>query len=201
MKPQKYFLDKNVNDKIEKAIKESIATKETILTNGLIPEIQKGVRLIVHAYQQGGKLLLCGNGGSASDAQHIAAELVGRFSKERRSLPALALSSNISTLSSIGNDYNFESIYSRQVEGYMQKEDVLIAISTSGNSPNILAAVKKAKEVGGKTIGFTGESGGKLKGEVDLLINVPSKETPRIQESHILIGHIVCDLIEQELFS
>lgn len=186
---------------IQKSIQDSIRTKEILLQNGLVDQIEKVASLIVTSYQKGGKLLLCGNGGSAADAQHIAAELVGRFAQERRSLPALALNTNVSTLSSIGNDYSFDEIYSRQVEAYMQKEDILLAISTSGNSPNILKAVQKAKELGGKTIGLTGESGGKLKSNVDLLLNVPSKETPRIQESHILIGHIVCDLVEKELFA
>jgi len=186
---------------IEKSIRDSIQAKETLLTNGLVSQIEKAVKLIVASYKNKGKLLLCGNGGSAADAQHIAAELVGRFSKERRSLPAIALNTNVSTLSSIGNDYSFDDIFSRQVEGYMQKEDVLIAISTSGNSPNIEKAVLAAKKVGGTTIGLTGHSGGKLKDCVDLLLNVPSVETPRIQESHILIGHILCDLIEKELFS
>jgi len=185
---------------IEKSIRDSIRAKEKILTNGLVQEIEKVADLVVHIYENHGKMLLCGNGGSAADAQHIAAELVGRFHKERLCLPALALTTNTSTLSSIGNDYSFEDIFSRQVEGLMHKNDVLFAISTSGNSPNVVNAALAAKKKGGKVVGLTGQNGGKLKSTVDILLNVPSDETPRIQESHILIGHIICDLVEQKLF-
>jgi len=186
---------------IEQSIRDSIRTKEIILSNGLVSKIEKGAQWISGSYQKKGKLLLCGNGGSAADAQHIAAELVGRFGQDRRSLPAIALNTNTSTLSSIGNDFSFDDIFARQIEGFMNKEDILIAISTSGNSSNIVKAVQAAKEKGGRVIGLTGEDGGQLKDQVDLLLNIPSKQTPRIQESHILVGHILCDLVEQELFS
>lgn len=189
-----------MKEQIEKSIRDSIRTKEEILSNGLVPVIEKAAQLVVRTYERSGKLLLCGNGGSAADAQHIAAELVGRFHKDRHCLPAIALNTNVSTLSSIGNDFSFEEIYSRQIEGLMHKQDLLIAISTSGNSPNVVRAASAAKQKGAKVIGLTGENGGKLKGIVDLLINIPSDETPRIQESHILIGHILCDLVEQKLF-
>lgn len=186
---------------IKKTIQESIATKKALLTKGLAGEIEKGAARIIDSYRKKGKLLLCGNGGSAADAQHIAAELVGRFSQERPALPAIALNTNVSTLTSVGNDYQFEDIFSRQIEGFMEPDDVFIALSTSGNSPNVLKAAVAAKKIGGTVIGMTGSGGGKLKEHVDLLLNVPSEETPRIQESHILIGHILCDLVERGLFS
>jgi D-sedoheptulose 7-phosphate isomerase len=189
-----------MRDRIVQSIKESIRTKETLLTNGLVDKIEEGAALLIETYQKKGKLLLCGNGGSAADAQHIAAELVGRFEKERRALPAIALTTNSSNLTCIANDYDFETVFSRQVEAQAQKGDLLLAISTSGNSKNVLKAVEAAKKLGVRVIGLTGRSGGKLKGKVDLLLNVPSDETPRIQESHILIGHILCDLLERQLF-
>ncbi len=189
-----------MRERIVQSIKESIQTKETLLTNGLVDKIEEAAALLIRTYQKKGKLLLCGNGGSAADAQHIAAELVGRFEKERRALPAIALTTNSSNLTCIANDYDFETIFSRQVEAQSQKGDLLLAISTSGNSKNIVKAVETAKKLGVTVIGLTGKSGGKLKGKVDLLLNVPSEETPRIQESHILIGHILCDLLERKLF-
>jgi len=189
-----------MKDIIVKSIKDSIKTKETLLNNGLVDKIEQAASILVQMYQNKRKLLLCGNGGSAADAQHIAAELIGRFEKERRSLPALSLTANTSNLTSIANDYQFEEIFARQVEGHSQEGDVLLALSTSGNSKNILKAVQMAKKLGVTTIGLTGASGGELKSNVDLLLNVPSDHTPRIQESHILIGHILCDLLERELF-
>ncbi len=185
---------------IKQSIQDSIQTKEKLLSGDLVDQIEKAAHLLVKTYKNKGKLLICGNGGSAADAQHIAAELIGRFEKERPSLPAIALTTNTSNLTCIANDYDFDSIFSRQVEGHCQPQDILIGISTSGNSANVLRAIEKAKEVGATTIGMTGESGGKMKGKVDLLLNVPSEHTPRIQESHILIGHILCDLLERELF-
>lgn len=163
-------------------------------------QIVSAAQLIIEAYQKGGKVLLMGNGGSAADAQHIAAELVGRFKKERKSLPAIALTTDTSVLTSIGNDYNFNAVFKRQVEALAQPEDIVIGISTSGNSTNVLLAIEKAKEIGAKTIGLSGNDGGKLLSAADLCLVVPSNNTPRIQESHITIGHILCDLVEQNLF-
>lgn len=185
---------------ITNSIRDSLQTKEALLSNEFIDKIEQAASLLIKTYQNKGKLLLCGNGGSAADAQHIAAELIGRFEKERISLPAISLTTNTSNLTCIANDYQFDHVFSRQVEGLGQAGDLLIAISTSGNSSNVLKAVEKAKEIGVKTLALTGSSGGKLKKEADLLLNVPSDHTPRIQESHILIGHILCDLLERELF-
>jgi D-sedoheptulose 7-phosphate isomerase len=149
------------------------------------------------------KVLLFGNGGSAADAQHIAAELVGRYKRDRRALPALALTVNTSCLTAIGNDYTFDQVFSRQVEAFGVPGDVIIGISTSGTSKNVLEGVKAGKEKGIATVGFTGESGGRgpLKSIVDYCLAVPSNDTPRIQESHILLGHIICEIVEQKLFS
>jgi D-sedoheptulose 7-phosphate isomerase len=155
--------------------------------------------MIIAALRGGGKLISFGNGGSAADSQHIVAELVGRFKKERKPLPALAFTTNTSIISAIANDYSYDVTFSRQMEALGKRGDIVLAISTSGNSPNVLAAVKKAKEMGIKTIGLTGGMGGKLALEADLAIVVSSKDTPRVQESHAMIGHILCDMIEQEL--
>jgi D-sedoheptulose 7-phosphate isomerase len=156
---------------------------------------------IVETYKNSGKLLLCGNGGSAADAQHIAAELSGRFYINRPPLNAEALHVNSSFITAIANDFSFNEVYSRSVEAFGKKGDVLIAISTSGNSENIIQAAIKAKEMGIIVVGFTGDTGGKLKDYCSYLLNVPSKITPRIQEAHILIGHIICEIVENNLFS
>lgn len=165
----------------------------------------KGLEVIAEAIYEAlkgnKKMLLCGNGGSAADSQHIAAEFIVRFKRERRSLPAIALSTDTSVLTAIGNDYNYEVIFSRQVEGIGAKGDVLLAISTSGNSPNILAAVRTAKEIGMVTIGFTGEKGGKLAGLVDLCFKAASSKTPHIQEMHITALHAVSEAVEDKLFA
>ena len=153
------------------------------------------------ALKQGQKILFVGNGGSAADAQHLAAEIVGRFERERSGLAALALTTDSSTLTSIANDYGFESIFSRQLEALGQEGDVFIAISTSGNSPNLVQAVEVAKAKGLVTIGMLGKTGGDLKALVDECLIVPSENTARIQEAHILIGHILCQLVEESLFS
>lgn len=150
------------------------------------------------AVADGYKILLCGNGGSAADAQHLAAELIGRFVKERRSLAAVALTTDTSILTSIANDYSYDTVFERQVEGLGRAGDVLIGISTSGNSENVLRAMKKARDIGMHTIGFTGEDGGKLKSICDLTLTVPSRITARIQEMHILAGHIICELVEED---
>ena len=164
-------------------------------------EIERMVSLIVTALKAGGKVVLFGNGGSAADAQHLAGELVGRFKLERRALPAIALTTNTSTLTAMANDCGYETVFSRQVEALVSEKDVVMAISTSGNSPNVIEAIKTAKMRGAKTIGLTGGSGGKLAEVADLVIIVPSNDTPRIQEAHITIGHIVCELVEKELAS
>jgi len=158
------------------------------------------VALIVNAYRANRKVVLMGNGGSAADAQHLAAELVGRFFKERAALEAIALNTNTSILTALGNDYGYEHTFRRQVEALAHEGDVVIGISTSGNSPNVIEALKEAKRKSCHTIGLTGRSGGKMKGLVELCVCAPSTSTPRIQENHILIGHIVCELVEQELF-
>lgn len=150
------------------------------------------------AVADGYKILLCGNGGSAADAQHLAAELIGRFVKERRSLAAVALTTDTSILTSIANDYSYDTVFERQVEGLGRSGDVLIGISTSGNSENVLRAMKKARDIGMHTIGLTGEDGGKLKAICDLTLTVPSRITARIQEMHILAGHIICELVEED---
>jgi len=155
---------------------------------------------LIKIYRAGKKVLLFGNGGSAADAQHIAAELVGKYYIDRRPLPAEALTVNTSSLTAIGNDYAFERIFARQVEALGNPGDVAIRISTSGNSPNVIEAIRAAKKKGMSTIGLTGAEGGRLKNEVDYCICVTSKDTPRIQEAHILIGHIWCELIERALF-
>ena len=166
---------------------------------GLAAEIARAAALVAEALGGGGKVLLCGNGGSAADAQHIAGELVGRFLRERRPLPALALNANTSVLTALGNDYGFEEVFARQVAALGRPGDVLVAISTSGNSPNVLRAAKAARERGMKVIGLTGAGGGKLRELCDLCLCVPSTSTPRIQEMHMLIGHIVCQLVEEFL--
>jgi D-sedoheptulose 7-phosphate isomerase len=188
-----------LKEKILEELKESIKLKEDVI-NKLIPDIEKSAKIIIKSLKKGGKIILFGNGGSAADAQHIAAELVGRFKKERKSLPAIALSTNTSIITALSNDYNFKIIFSRQIESMCSKDDVAIGISTSGNSENVLEGIKTAKKIGAKTIGFSG-SGGKLKEISDICICVPSNNTPRIQEIHITIGHILCKLIEDELFS
>ena len=157
-------------------------------------------RKLAATLKGGRRVYLFGNGGSAADAQHIAAELEARFLRERRALPALALTTNTSTLTAVGNDYGFERIFARQVEAYVRKGDAVIAISTSGNSPNVLAGVKAAKKTGALAIGFTNATGGKLVKAVDLCLQVPSTDTQRVQECHLATGHIVCGIIEQLLF-
>jgi D-sedoheptulose 7-phosphate isomerase len=186
---------------IEKIIGESIATKQRILENKeLVQRIDEFKSMIIAAYRKGAKVLFCGNGGSAADAQHIAAELSGRFYLDRKPLYAEALHSNSSFATSVSNDYGFENIFSRAVEAFAHKGDVLVGISTSGNSANVIKACEKAREMGVSIVAMTGNDGGKMAQLSDLLINVPSTDTPRIQEAHIMIGHIVCELVEKELF-
>jgi D-sedoheptulose 7-phosphate isomerase len=189
----------NVKKKVEDSLAQSAVVKLLLLQrqSGVIGEIGSTLARVL----KGGKtVFLFGNGGSAADAQHIAAELEARFLKERRALRCHALTTNTSTLTAVGNDYGYEYTFSRQVEAYCRKGDAVIGISTSGNSPNVLEAVKRAKKLGATAIGFTNEKGGKLKGLVDLCLQVPSTDTQRVQECHMAVGHIVCDIIESTLF-
>jgi len=186
---------------IEEQIRESIETKRRILDDfDLRGEIARAATLMIDAYKAGKKTLLAGNGGSAADAQHIAGEFVSRFCFDRPGLPSIALTTDSSILTAIGNDYGYEKVFSRQVQANGAPGDVFVGISTSGNSPNILAALEECRGLGIRTIGFTGTTGGKMAALCDVCIRVPSKETPRIQESHILVGHILCGLVEEVLF-
>jgi D-sedoheptulose 7-phosphate isomerase len=182
-------------------INKSIKTKENILVDtDLIEKIDLISLAIIKAYKSNKKVILFGNGGSAADAQHLAAELVNKFYLNRKSLPAIALTVNASILTAIGNDYSFKQIFSKQLEGIGTEGDIAIGISTSGNSKNVSEGLKFAKEKKLYTIGFTGKNGGKINNIVDICINVPSDDTPRIQEAHIMIGHIICEIVEKELF-
>lgn len=192
---------KSMKEKIADIIKASINTKQQVLEDDLLLQtINSCVHKIVIAFKSGNKVLFCGNGGSAADAQHLAAEFSGRFYIDRKALPAEALHCNTSYLTAVGNDYSFDVIYSRLIDGIGQHGDILIGLSTSGNSRNIIKAFETAKEKGMITIGFTGQTGGQLKPVSDYLINVPSTDTPRIQEAHILVGHIICQLVEEKLY-
>lgn len=177
---------------------DSAAVKEEAART-LVAPVAQAVEMVLDALRGGNKVLLCGNGGSASDAQHIAAELVGRYTRERPGYPAVALTTDTSNLTAIGNDYGFDRVFERQVEALGKRGDVLIAISTSGNSPNVLRAVEKARELGVSIIGLAGRDGGALAEAVDLSLVAPHQETARIQELHITIGHIICDLVEAAL--
>lgn len=186
---------------IESRIRESIEVKQKLLQDGdLLNRVQEVSEVLVETYRNGGKVLFCGNGGSAADAQHLAAEFTGRFYFDRPPLDAEALHVNTSYLTAVANDYHFDEIYARLVKAKGQKGDVLIAISTSGNSPNILKAIETANAKGMITIGLTGETGGKMKPLCHHLLNVPSTDTPRIQEAQILLGHIICEFVESTLF-
>ena len=186
---------------IKNLIASSIEVKQALLNNeSLIAQIDTIVTVVTNAFKNGNAVYFAGNGGSAADAQHLAAEFSGRFYKDRKALPSDALHCNTSYLTAVANDYSYDVIYARLLEGLAKKGDVLIGISTSGNSGNIVKAFEKAKEMGVITVGFTGSKGGKMKDISDYLINVPSDTTPRIQESHILVGHIICELVEQNIF-
>jgi D-sedoheptulose 7-phosphate isomerase len=189
----------NFRKKIEDGLSRSAYVKLLLMQRQADVIEQIGVRL-AKVLKAGRGIFIFGNGGSAADSQHIAAELESRFMKERRALPCLALTTNTSTLTAIGNDYGYDRTFARQIEAYCRKGDAVIAISTSGNSVNVLEAVKRAKKAGAVTVGFTNEKGGKLKGLVDLCLCVPSMDTQRVQECHITVGHIVCDIIESSMF-
>jgi D-sedoheptulose 7-phosphate isomerase len=183
---------------IAREIQESVAVKEQLL--GSMPQlIADATRLIVASMLDGGKLIVFGNGGSAADAQHLAAELVGRYRQDRKAIAAIALTTDSSALTSISNDYGFETIFSRQLEAIGKPGDVVLAISTSGNSPNVIRAVTLAKKLGITSIGLTGRTGGKLRTSVDVCLPVPSESTPRIQEAHSLIIHIISGIVENAM--
>jgi D-sedoheptulose 7-phosphate isomerase len=191
-----------MQDKIKNIIAASISVKQQLLTDdSIISTVKECVDTITNAFKNGNKVLFAGNGGSAADAQHLAAEFSGRFYIDRDALPAEALHCNTSYMTAVANDYSYDVIYSRLIKGIGNKGDILIGLSTSGNSINIVKAFETAKEKEMITIGFTGESGGRMKALSHHLLNVPSTDTPRIQESHILLGHIICQLVEDKLFA
>jgi len=187
---------------IQSKIQQSIDVKEELLKDLLLlQDIEKASQQIIQTFRNDGKVLLCGNGGSAADAQHLAAEFSGRFNFDRSPLDAEALHVNTSYLTAVANDYSYEEVYSRLIKAKGKSGDVLIGISTSGNSENIIRALREGKHKGLFTIALTGISGGKMEKEVDIIIKVPSDKTPRIQESHILIGHIICEIVENSMFN
>jgi D-sedoheptulose 7-phosphate isomerase len=190
-----------MDKKIKDIIQASIEVKEKILSDeSLLQLIDDVSNLLVEAFRAGNRVYFCGNGGSAADAQHLAAEFSGRFYTDRDALPAEALHCNTSYITAVANDYSYDEIYARLIKGIANSGDVLIGLSTSGNSGNILKAFEVARQKGVITIGFTGETGGKMAALSNHLINVPSRDTPRIQESHITIGHIICQLVEERYF-
>jgi D-sedoheptulose 7-phosphate isomerase len=190
-----------MQDKIKRIVSESIAVKTSVLQDEtLLKRTGDVATAMVAALKNGNHIYFCGNGGSAADAQHLAAEFSGRFYKDREALPAEALHCNTSYLTAVANDYSYDVIYARLIQGIGKKGDFLVGLSTSGNSTNITKAFEVARAKGIVTVGFTGDTGGKMKELSDFLINVPSKNTPRIQESHIMLGHIVCELVEELYF-
>ena len=180
---------------IENEFAEHLKVAQTM--SGLTDRVEIATQLCINSLKNGGKILIFGNGGSAADAQHIAAEMVGRYKVERKGLPAIALTTDTSALTSIGNDYGFNHVFDRQVEALANKGDVVIGISTGGSSDNVISALKLAKEMGCKTIGFSGRDGGEMNTVCDVNLIVPAEDTPRIQEMHIVIGHTICHLIDQ----
>ena len=190
-----------MKSRIKSSIKSSVENHTRVLNDSNLQiNIERIVTNSIKAFKNDKKMLFCGNGGSASDAQHIASELSGRFYKDRPPLYAEALHVNSSYMTAVANDYGYDETYARMVEASGRKGDVLVGISTSGNSPNVVKAMHNAKEIGMVTVGFTGCKGGKMKEICDIMIQVPSDDTPRIQEAHILVGHIICQLIEEEMF-
>jgi len=189
-------------EKIKNIIQSSIDTKQQVLQNEeLLQTISKCVDVIVQAFKSGNRVYFCGNGGSAADAQHLAAEFSGRFYTDRKALPAEALHCNTSYLTAVANDYGYDAVYARMIDGIGQAGDILVGLSTSGNSANIVRAFETAREKRMTTIAFTGITGGQMKSISDHLINIPSADTPRIQESHITVGHIICQLVEEKYFT
>jgi D-sedoheptulose 7-phosphate isomerase len=191
-----------MKEKIQSIIRTSISVKEEFLKqDSLVTTLENIVEAVTLAFKQGNRVYFCGNGGSAADAQHLAAEFSGRFYTDRKALPAEALHCNTSYMTAVANDYSYDVIYSRLIDGIGNAGDVLIGLSTSGNSTNIVNALEVAKEKKMITVGLTGSGGGKMKTICDFLINVPSDDTPRIQESHIMAGHIICELVEAKYFA
>src|SRR5947207_14100825 len=190
---------KNASELIDQFVSENLRVKAQFFQENK-ELIAQTAETIAHGLRSGRKVLLFGNGGSAADAQHLAAELVGRFGPDRSPLAGISLSTDTSILTALGNDYGYDKVFSRQIEALGQSGDVAIGISTSGNSPSVLEALDAARTRGLFTIGFTGESGGKMNGRADVLFRVPSKQTPRIQETHLLLGNILCDLADREMF-
>jgi D-sedoheptulose 7-phosphate isomerase len=184
---------------IEQGVRESIRVKERLLEQ--LPLLEQMAQILFDCIRGGGKVIFFGNGGSAADAQHLAAELAGRFYMDRPSLPALSLAANTSTLTAVGNDYGFQFVFSRQLPGIGARGDIAVAISTSGNSANVLEAVKLARRMGMITFGWTGRDGGELAGMVDYALRIDSQDSPRIQEAHILTGHLLCEIVERRLFA
>ncbi len=190
-----------MQEKIQKILEESINVKQKLKESYCTDLISKIIGLIIQCLQNKGKVMLCGNGGSAADAQHLAAEFVNRFKKERKPLPALALTTDTSIITSIANDYSYSEIFSKQILALGKKEDILLAISTSGQADNVITAAQMAKNLGIKTIALSGKDGGKLKEVADICLIVPSDDTAHIQETHITIGHIICEIVEEKIFS
>ncbi len=189
-------------ERIKNIIQQSISVKQQVLANDELLKVVKNIaETIVDSLKKGNRIYFCGNGGSAADAQHLAAELSGKFYTDRKALPAEALHCNTSYLTAVANDYSYDVVYARLIDGIGNTGDILIGLSTSGNSANIVKAFETAKNKGIITVGFTGLSGGLMKGLSDYLVNVPSTDTPRIQESHIMLGHIICQLVEENFFS
>jgi D-sedoheptulose 7-phosphate isomerase len=192
----------HMNEKIKNIISESLEVKNKLLGDEkILKTVSDSTQLIVQAFRNANRVYFCGNGGSAADAQHLAAEFSGRFYLNREALPAEALHCNTSYLTAVANDYGYDHIYARLITGIANAGDVLVGLSTSGNSENIIKAFQAARQKGVSTIGLTGSTGGKMKDFSDFLINVPSTDTPRIQETHILIGHIICQLVEELYFT
>ncbi len=191
-----------MNPRIQEMITQSIAVKQAVLADELLlTKVQEVVNVCVATFRCGGKVLFCGNGGSAADAQHLAAELSGRFYFDREPLFAEALHVNTSFVTAVANDYSYEEVYARMIRAAGRAGDVLFAMSTSGNSPNILRAIEDAKKLSMTVVGMTGESGGRMRDQCDFLINIPSHDTPRIQECHMMLGHLMCELIEKQIFT
>ena len=193
-----YTMAKAALTGITQRLKESASILKAI-AESRAGDIELAAQLIISAYRNGGKVVLLGNGGSAADAQHLAGELVGKFMLKRQAFPAIALTTNSSILTAVANDWSYDTVFSRQIEALVTEKDIIIGISTSGNSPNVIEAIKQGKKKGAKTIALTGADGGKLADAADLVLSVPSDITPRIQEAHITIGHIICELVEREL--
>ncbi|MCS7297062.1 MAG: SIS domain-containing protein [Bacteroidia bacterium] len=191
-----------MHQSIERALGDALRLQQLLFQSEEVRlQIQAVAQAVIETFRQGGRVFFCGNGGSAAEAQHLAAELTGRYYKDRPPLPAEALHVNTSFITAVANDYTYEETYARFLEAWGSKADLLWAMSTSGNSPNILRAIKTAKKLGMRVVGFTGATGGKMVGECDYLLKIPSTDTPRIQEAHLLIGHIICEIVESTLFS